>query len=47
VTDRPLCCNESLRANFLSNRVFDDYDSIIDVACEAWRKLLAQLKTSV
>ena len=26
-----------LRANYLSNRVFDDYDAIIDAACEAWR----------
>lgn len=34
-----------LRANFLSNRVFDDYDAIIDAACEAWRKLLAQPHT--
>jgi hypothetical protein len=34
-----------LRANWLSNRVFDDYDAIIDAACEAWRKLLAQPNT--
>jgi transposase len=34
-----------LRANWLSNRVFDDYDVIIDAACEAWRKLLAQPNT--
>ena len=34
-----------LRANWLSNRVFDDYDAIIDAACEAWRKLLAQPDT--
>ena len=31
-----------LRANFLSNRVFDTYHDIIDAACDAWRKLLAQ-----
>jgi transposase len=31
-----------LRANWLSNRVFDTYEAIIDAACEAWRKLLAQ-----
>ena len=31
-----------LPANYLSNRVYDDYDAIIDVACQAWRKLLAQ-----
>ena len=30
-----------LRANFLSNRVFETYDAIIDAACEAWNKLLA------
>jgi putative transposase len=29
-----------LRGNWLSNRVFDGYDAIIDAACEAWRKLL-------
>lgn len=34
-----------LRANWLSNRVFDDYDAIIDAASEAWRKLLAQPET--
>ena len=31
-----------LRANWLSNRVFDTYDDIIDAACEAWRNLIAQ-----
>ena len=34
-----------LRANWLSNRVFDTYDAIIDAACEAWQKLLAQPQT--
>ena len=29
-----------LRANYLSNRVFDDFDAIIDAACDAWRKLV-------
>jgi transposase len=29
-----------LRGNWLSNRVFDGYDAIIDAACQAWRKLL-------
>ena len=28
--------------NCLSNLVFDTYDDIIDVACDAWRKLIAQ-----
>ena len=31
-----------LRANWLSNRVFDTYDEIIDAACQAWRNLIAQ-----
>ena len=26
-----------LRQNWLSNRVFDTYDAIIEAACEAWR----------
>lgn len=30
-----------LRANWLSNRVFENYDAIIDAACEAWRNLIA------
>ena len=28
-----------LRQNWLSNRVFETYDDIIDAACEAWNKL--------
>jgi transposase len=31
-----------LRQNWLSNRIFETYEAIIDAACEAWRKLLAQ-----
>jgi hypothetical protein len=31
-----------LRQNWLSNRVFDTYEAIIDAACEAWCTLLAQ-----
>ena len=34
-----------LRANCLSNRVFETYDAIIDAACDAWRKLIAQPQT--
>jgi transposase len=34
-----------LRANWLSNRVFETYDAIIDAACEAWRKLIDQPET--
>jgi len=30
-----------LRQNWLSNRVFDSYEAIINAACEAWHKLLA------
>jgi len=29
-----------LRSNWLSNRVFDTYDAIIDAACEAWMNLM-------
>ena len=31
-----------MRANWLSNRVFETYEDIIDAACEAWRKLIDQ-----
>ncbi len=34
-----------MRANWLSNRAFETYDVIIDAACEAWRKLIAQPET--
>jgi transposase len=34
-----------LRSNWLSNRVFDGYGAIIDAACEAWTKLLAEPDT--
>ena len=30
-----------LRANWLSNSVFETYDDIIDAACDAWNKLTA------
>ena len=29
-----------LRQNYLSNRVFDDYDEIVDAACQAWNQLI-------
>ena len=29
-----------LRGNWLSNRVFDTYDAIIDAACQAWMNIL-------
>jgi hypothetical protein len=34
-----------LRANYLSNRVFETYDEIRDAACDAWRKLIALPET--
>jgi hypothetical protein len=30
-----------LRQNWLSTTVFENYDAIVDAACEAWRKLIA------
>jgi transposase len=32
---------QSMRANWLSDSVFETYDDIIDAACEAWNKLIA------
>lgn len=34
-----------LRANWLSNRVFETYDTIIEAACDAWQKLIAEPET--
>ena len=34
-----------LRANWLSNRIFETYDDIIDAACNAWNRLIAEPKT--
>ncbi len=34
-----------LRANWLSNRVFEDYKAIVDAGCEAWNKLIAKPET--
>jgi len=31
-----------LRANWLSNRVFETFDDIIDATCDAWNKLTAE-----
>jgi transposase len=36
---------QSLRSNWLSNRVFDTYDAIIDAACEAWMNLMQMPNT--
>ena len=30
-----------MRENWLSNRVFENYDAIVDAICEAWNKLIA------
>ncbi len=34
-----------LRQTWLSNRVFDTYEAVVEAACEAWRNLLAQPAT--
>ncbi len=34
-----------LRQNRLSNRVFENYDAIIDAACDAWQRLINQPET--
>lgn len=34
-----------LRQNWLANRVFKDYEAILDAACDAWQKLIAQPQT--
>ena len=31
-----------MRDNWLSNRVFDDADALVDHCCDAWNKLEAQ-----
>jgi transposase len=36
---------QSLRGNWLSNRIFDSYEAIIDAACEAWQNLVAEPET--
>ena len=34
-----------LRQTWLSNRVFNTFEEIIDAACDAWRRLIAQPQT--
>ena len=34
-----------LRQNWLSNTVFENYDAIVDAACDAWRRLIADART--
>ena len=36
-----------LRQNWLSNRVFETYDAILDAGCDAWYRLLAQPETII
>ena len=36
---------QCLCQNWLSNRVFETYDAILDAGCEAWTKLIAQPHT--
>jgi transposase len=33
---------EYLRGRWLSNHVFKDYDAILDAACDAWNRLIAE-----
>jgi hypothetical protein len=35
----------SLRQNWLSNTVFENYDAIVDAVCKAWRNLIDQPET--
>ena len=30
-----------LRQNWISNTVFENYDAIVDAACDAWQRLIA------
>jgi transposase len=34
-----------MRANWLSNRVYETYDAIVDASCEAWNRLVAMPDT--
>ena len=34
-----------LRQNWLSNRVFETYDAILDAGCDAWNRLIAEPQT--
>ena len=38
---------QSLRATWLSNRVFESYEAIIEAACAAWRRLMSQPHTII
>lgn len=34
-----------MRANWLSNTVFENYDAVVDAACQAWNNLIAEPDT--
>jgi transposase len=34
-----------MRANWLSNRIFENYEAILDAGCDAWNKLIQQPET--
>ena len=36
-----------MRDNWLSNRVFKNYDDILDHCCQAWNNLVSQSITSI
>jgi len=36
-----------MRQNWLSNRVFETYDEVVESACDAWQKLIAQPETII
>ena len=36
-----------MRQNWLSNRVFETYDEVVEGACDAWQKLIAQPETII
>jgi len=38
---------QSMRQNWLSNRVFETYDEVVEGACDAWQKLIAQPETII
>ena len=41
----PPSSDDFLPQNWLSNRVFEDYDAIIEAGCQAWNKLIDQPET--
>ena len=36
-----------MRDNWLSNRIFKNYDDILDHCCQAWNNLVSQRITSI